>query len=430
MPSTSRPLLLQVFQIKWSSPIPDPLSEAQSVIYRRMDSHLEPSWAEEFSFGGVSLTKEEESVRVGSQKQKTGTKRRQSDGYVGEDNRRPRKASKTTCSLFAKKKLGSRRNLTPRAICKPYLPSRAVPRGAKFARHMGYETYMTPFEEFDFEEIEVSNDDHVRKHRNKHRNKEGHTGKKYMQRRFGTRKVQRDVPGPMIESSASSERNPNARSSTSGVGPSFVETIDLTADADDTRESGHESGNVQSLGERVSNENANHDSLTRTLWKTWIISLTRRKPGIFASQEARLMIIRKATRGVAVYDGIGVTTANCLGLRSTLDYFCRTESWVSEASKKKKIKTLTTAVSQYLRWCVASCSCNKFDVWKSECLFENITKLILVEQFMGYFHLCCGRKTVSEKADALHLVCRAAYPWISRSQKVEADKVMLILSSY
>ncbi|KAI0558654.1 hypothetical protein FGB62_195g018 [Gracilaria domingensis] len=114
MPSTSRPLLLQVFQIKWSSPIPDPLSEAQSVIYRRMDSHLEPSWAEEFSFGGVSLTKEEESVRVGSQKQKTGTKRRQSGGYVGEDNRRPRKASKTTCSLFAKKKLGSQRNLMPR----------------------------------------------------------------------------------------------------------------------------------------------------------------------------------------------------------------------------------------------------------------------------------------------------------------------------
>ncbi|KAI0560812.1 hypothetical protein FGB62_100g00 [Gracilaria domingensis] len=157
--------------------------------------------------------------------------------------------------------------------------------------------------------------------------------------------------------------------------------------------------------------------------------LERVRADVFDGPEALLEIRTRARLGISVYEGIGVTPQNCLGLGKVLvKYTLYHKSSFGRPEKTKK--ELITTVSQFLRWCIASSSCGKFDVWKEESLFRNITNIKVVEPFIAYFDKRCERRTVREKATHLIIISDSARSYDAERWAKKIRDVSMMLQCY
>ncbi|KAI0556810.1 hypothetical protein FGB62_397g05 [Gracilaria domingensis] len=86
---------------------------------------------------------------------------------------------------------------------------------------------------------------------------------------------------------------------------------------------------------------------TRELWSSHVDTLKSEKD-FFTSKEAKLQGTSKVGRGVTVYEGIGVTLANCLGLKRVYEEYYRARELMlrSQGHAGEEFNKVTITVSQ------------------------------------------------------------------------------------
>ncbi|KAI0560796.1 hypothetical protein FGB62_100g010 [Gracilaria domingensis] len=181
---------------------------------------------------------------------------------------------------------------------------------------------------------------------------------------------------------------------------------------------------------RSSNDNAVGDNRVsieevhcRRGWCDHIRLLETRDPQFFTSAEARLSDINTcAGSGRSVYDGIGASVDNFMGLQNVFKFYYKSRERLS-AVESTAFRQRTVTVSQLLPWAVSCSFISKEDCWNEYVLYQCVTSIKLLVPFTSYFRGCCSPGTLRNKTMSLISVCRTGIHRVANDKTAAKLKV-------
>ena len=157
----------------------------------------------------------------------------------------------------------------------------------------------------------------------------------------------------------------------------------------------------------------------RQLWKKAIESRLSEDPNFFKSEEAMLQLSTRVKKGVCSYKGIQVTPKNCADVNTVYeDSYMVQDLFVDRSAVSRRasgergytesFKQLLSVVGQFIRWAIVRKEICVFDGWKTNALFNAVSKEMLIQTFVEYFRVGGAAGTVNVKTIHLRTVVRSA----------------------